>query len=431
MADEKGNKHANTSFIHEKGNLLRNVIVVNDHAYVNGGQAKVAIESAKELAARGVNVTFFSACGPADTTLESAGINVVCLNQADILAEPNRIAAASRGLWNRGAARALRELIGNFDPASSIVHCHGFAKALSPAIGPVITAGPLAHVFTMHEYFLACPNGGFYDYKKRKICIRKALRPSCLATNCDVRHPSHKAWRVARQAVLWSIGAMPRNLQHIIYLSKKQKMIMAPYLDSATQLHYVPNPISVEYGARVDAESNDFFLYIGRLDPEKGALVFAQAAQRCGVKAVFVGEGPERDAIQAANPNALITGWVKPHEVSEWLAKARCLVFPSLWYETFGLVAYEALARGVPVICGAWNAAAEAVEDGVTGVIVHDGGVASWSEAINSASQQVDSLSKAAFETYWKNHAQSPTHSEVLDRVYTEILNDRAPLGKR
>jgi glycosyltransferase involved in cell wall biosynthesis len=410
---------------------LRNIIVVNDHAYVNGGQAKVAIESAKELAAAGANVTFFAACGPMDQSLQSAGINVVCLNQADILSEPNRMTAATRGLWNRTAAKALRELVSDFDARSSIIHCHGFAKALSPAIGPVITAGPLAHVYTMHEYFLACPNGGFYDYKQRRICTRKALRPACLATNCDVRHASHKAWRVARQAVLWGPGAMPRNLRHIIYISEKQKMIMGPYLKPTTQLHYVPNPVSVDYQARVEAEHNDVFLYIGRLDPEKGALLFAQASKHCGVQAVFVGEGPERDAIQTINPDALITGWVHPDEVAAWLTKARCLVFPSLWYETFGLVAYEALSRGVPVICGAWNAAAEAVKDGVTGVIVADSRVAAWSEAINTASRQVKTLSIHAFETYWKDNARTPAHVEVLEGVYTEILNDRSRRAKR
>ena len=50
------------------------IIVVADHAHINGGQAKVALDSALGLAARGTRVTLFAACGPADPRLAAAGI---------------------------------------------------------------------------------------------------------------------------------------------------------------------------------------------------------------------------------------------------------------------------------------------------------------------------------------------------------------------
>lgn len=67
------------------------VVVVNDHAFVNGGQAKVAIESAKALVASGLEVIFFAACGPVDDSLRPAGVRVVCLEQNDLLNEPRRL----------------------------------------------------------------------------------------------------------------------------------------------------------------------------------------------------------------------------------------------------------------------------------------------------------------------------------------------------
>lgn len=364
---------------------LENVIVVNDQAHINGGQAKVAIETAKGLSERGLNVTFFAAVGPVDQSLEASGVRVVCLNQKDILSEPNRIKALTKGIWNASAAKALKALLSEFDPKNSVVHCHGYAKALSPSIGPVITNGPIPHVYTMHEYFLACPNGGFYDYQKNEICTRKALGASCLTTNCDVRHPAHKAWRVARQAATWAFGNMPRGLKDIIYISETQKRAMMPYIPKTARLHHVPNPVSISDKPKVNIAENDIFLFVGRLNPEKGGLLFARAAKEAGVKAVFVGDGPEREAIQEANPEAVITGWVTPDEVDAWFDKARCLVFPSLWYETFGLVAYEALARGVPVICGEWNAAAEVIESVSSGTVLNDASTKTWTKALLSS----------------------------------------------
>lgn len=335
---------------------------------LNGGQAQVAIESACILAESGYEVLYFAACGPVDQRLKRDGIEVMCLDQHDILSDPNRHRAALRGLWNRKVATALHEVCAAADPTSTVLHCHGFAKALSPSIGPTLTHGPIRSVFTMHEFFLACPNGGFYDYQKDEICTRRALGVSCLTTNCDVRHIGHKGWRVARQMVVKKYAGMPSGLSDIIYISNLQKKIMSPYFGNKTRLHYVPNPMSSS-GSAVNASANSIFLFIGRLSPEKGACLFAEAARKAGVPAVFVGDGSEREAVLSINPDATVTGWLDREEVADWIGRARCVVFPSVWYETFGLVAYEALFRQVPVICGTWNAAAEAVEDCRNGLL--------------------------------------------------------------
>jgi glycosyltransferase involved in cell wall biosynthesis len=129
------------------------------------------------------------------------------------------------------------------------------------------------------------------------------------------------------------------------------------------------------------------FLCVGRLSPEKGGQVFAEAARIAKVRAVFVGEGSERAAIRQANPDAEITGWKSPEEVQQIMLGARTLVFPSLWYETFGLVAYEALSRGVPVVTGSWNAAAEAVVNGKNGIILERMDAPTLAEALIALSR--------------------------------------------
>lgn len=60
------------------------IVLVADHASINGGQAKVVVESALGLAARGHAVTVFAAVGPADPRLAAAGVAVVLTDQADV-----------------------------------------------------------------------------------------------------------------------------------------------------------------------------------------------------------------------------------------------------------------------------------------------------------------------------------------------------------
>ena len=116
---------------------------------------------------------------------------------------------------------------------------------------------------------------------------------------------------------------------------------------------------------------NQRLVVVGRLDAEKGVMLAATAARRSGLPIAFVGDGPLRADVEATG--ARVTGWLTADAVRRELAQARCLVFPSLWYETFGLVVDEAAARGVPAIVSDVSAPAERVVDGETGWIYPSG----------------------------------------------------------
>jgi glycosyltransferase involved in cell wall biosynthesis len=97
------------------------------------------------------------------------------------------------------------------------------------------------------------------------------------------------------------------------------------------------------------------FLYVGRLSPEKGLdmLLYAAAEleRRFPGKTVFVftGDGPYAETLRKQKlPNAVLTGFKKGRELSEIYASADCFAFPS-GTETFGNVALEAMASGLPV----------------------------------------------------------------------------------
>jgi glycosyltransferase involved in cell wall biosynthesis len=60
--------------------------------------------------------------------------------------------------------------------------------------------------------------------------------------------------------------------------------------------------------------------------------------------------------------------------VVEQMRRSFGLVFPSLWYETFGLAYIEALAAGLPTLAFPPNVVADAVEREATGA------VAEWGE---------------------------------------------------
>lgn len=88
------------------------------------------------------------------------------------------------------------------------------------------------------------------------------------------------------------------------------------------------------------------FAYVGRVAVEKNIGAFL-ALDLPGSKLV-VGDGPQREALQRAYPNARFVGAKFGEELARHYAAADVFVFPSLT-DTFGLVCLEAMASGTPV----------------------------------------------------------------------------------
>src|SRR5579862_2234525 len=146
------------------------VVILNGFCHVQGGASRVAIDSAVGLADAGVDVTFLGAVGPVCEELARAPLKTVCLNQRDLINAQGSPKVIVQGLWNLKAARALDETLQRLDPKSTVVHLHGFSEALSSSpIHRALSRGYKV-VCTLHDYFCACPAGGFYDFVSRQPC---------------------------------------------------------------------------------------------------------------------------------------------------------------------------------------------------------------------------------------------------------------------
>ncbi|WP_158929500.1 glycosyltransferase [Acidisphaera sp. S103] len=408
---------------------VRSVVVLNDFCHVQGGASRVAIDEAVALRQSGLDVTFIGAVGPVCEALDAAGVRTICLNQPELAHVAQHPLVALQTLWNRTACRALQSLMPALDPRQSIVHLHGYTKALTTAPALIANRAGLPVICTLHDFFAACPNGAFFDYRRQEPCRLRALSKSCAFTACDKRHPMHKAYRVVRGIGQRHIAHFPKSVRDYITLSGQSTDLLRPYLPPDARFHPLANIIDVQRSPKVDVGANRTLLVVGRLDAEKGVLLAAEAARRTGLPIVFAGDGPLRSAIEATG--ARVTGWLTPEGVRHEMDQARCLIFPSLWYETFGLVVTEAAARGVPAIVSDIAAPAERIVDGSTGWVFRSGDLDSLMRCVQFTrdSDTVQAVGTAAYNAYWAKPSDPRRHTAALTAIYDAVIADNAPTG--
>ena len=349
---------------------LKNVVVINDFDYIQGGASKVAIQTANLLVEQNENlkVYFFSAVHDDSTTLDKRVINI-CTNQKEALKNKNHISGFINGIYNFKAKNELKNLLRSLDKEETIIHIHGWTKALSSSVFDISFKLHFKVILTLHDYFTACPNGGYFNYKKNEICHLKPLSYKCIKCNCDSRNYIFKIYRVLRQFVQNKIVRLNDRLTDVISISEFSEKILQKTLNSDIKIHRVYNPIDLDLNVKhVDYRNNDYFLYVGRVTKEKGVDIFCKAVTDTNKKGVVVGDGSELPKLKKQFNNIQFVGWKNADEVKQYMKKAKALVIPSRWYEGAPLTPLEALQYGIPIITSDCNASVDYIND-MNGII--------------------------------------------------------------
>jgi glycosyltransferase involved in cell wall biosynthesis len=125
-------------------------------------------------------------------------------------------------------------------------------------------------------------------------------------------------------------------------------------------LGFGPGDIVVAYVSRIAVEKNVGFL---------AAALARVAADRPGVRFLFVGDGPARGEVERKlGQRARFVGYRSGEDLADHYAAADLFAFSSLT-ETFGNVVLEALASGLPIVALRAGGIGDIVQPGRTGLL--------------------------------------------------------------
>ncbi len=301
-------------------------------------------------------------------------------------------------------------LLREFQP--DVVHVHN----LFPNFGRTWVRqwdGPLvAHA---HNYRAMCPPGSLYrDGHVCTECLdRRSALPSlkhgCYRGSRLQTLPLALSTRFARDPVL-------ARAERVIALTDDMRELYARAGVPASRIDVVANFIPSADVPQV-GPGGDYWVYAGRLAPEKGVLELVEDWQ-AGRRLVVAGSGPlEQAVISAAGRDVEVVGPLTRPRLRALLAGAVGLLFPSRWLEGLGLVALEALAVGTPVM--AWWPAPAAVlvnELGV-GLVGHE----DLATSLDEAQAQFPLLRRHCREVF-DSHFTEQVWADAIFAVYARAI---------
>jgi glycosyltransferase involved in cell wall biosynthesis len=261
----------------------------------------------------------------------------------------DKIVKAGKVVYSLEAQRKLRALLSVFRP--DVAHLHCIYHHLSPSVLPVLSEAGIPVVLTAHDLKIACP--AYKMLNRTGICERcrtgsvlNVVRYRCVRDSWGA-----SAVVAVESAVQRKLDLYRRHIGRVIAPSRFYRDKLIEWGWSAAQIEYVPNYVEADR-FEVSLEREDYFLFAGRLAPEKGVRTLVSAAIAAGVPLRVAGTGPLEAELRSM-PGADRVQWLgflTGEALWQQLRGARALVLPSEYYENAPMSILEAFACGTPVI---------------------------------------------------------------------------------
>lgn len=188
---------------------------------------------------------------------------------------------------------------------------------------------------------------------------------------------------------------------------------------------------SAELRSEFATEDEKILMHISNFRPVKRTMdvvdIFKQVNAQVPAKLLFVGEGPDlpkvHQALQDLNLLDRVYFLGKRESVAELISMADVLLLPSE-KESFGLVALEAMACGVPTIGSRAGGIPELISDGETGFLCDVGDTACMAQKVLSLLQ--DEVLYAKFSEACivraTTHFGKDEHADHYEHIYYRVL---------
>ena len=309
------------------------------------------------------------------------------------LTRANWFRLLDRSIYSWEARRCLDRLIRAEGPID-IGYLLNIYNYMSPSIIDTFRRHHIPVVLRLGDYHLQCASYLFLrDGKPCTLCLRGAYYHG-IQYRCVKQSFLVSAIRVAAMYLHRWLGLHDQVAAIVVPCEFMKAMLIAGGFP-ATKIHRIASPVPTHCRQLSSelAHKEEYFLYFGRITPEKGldTLIeaFQQIAASTKVNLVVLGrdyDGERERLTRLIQPRyqdrIRFLGFIEGEELDRWIGKALFTVAPSRWYDNAPLSVYESFAHGTPVLASRMGGIPEQISDGETGKLFAAGSVVELAAAL-------------------------------------------------
>lgn len=330
--------------------------------------------------------------------------------------------------YNWNSKRGLANMLRNFPV--QVAHAHNIYSRLTTSVLDLLHKKNIPVLMTLHDYKLICPN--------YKLMYNGHICEDCKDNKyfMAIWNRCHKNSIVASTIVSFEayfnhlFDKYRKNVRIFISPSIFLKKKLIEFGLPQSQITYIPNFVDTsEFVPRYNP--GKYFLFLGRLSPEKGIPTLIKAFMKIASKKISLyvaGEGPARNQIEsmaAADSRIRFTGYLSGEKLKETIRNALAVIVPSEWYENAPISILEALAFGKPVVGARIGGIPEMIDEGVNGYLFEPGNVDNLKEKLeiilSMPVRHIREMGEAARQKV-KSEYNSELHYERLMDIYHRAL---------
>lgn len=309
-----------------------------------------------------------------------------------------------------------------------VVHVHNFYYRASAAVFWGAKAAGARTIFTVHNYRLFCLNGFFfYNQTTCMDCQQQKSFAPGIARKC-FKGVGFLSRILAASTILHRrIGTWQKKVDQFLVLNPLQQQMLIDTGIPADKIMLKPNFLQETIPPATYNQREDFFLFAGRMSPEKGIVGLINAVKGKKIPLLLVGDGPLASWVITQTDD-----WIQYRPkvdkpvLQELYRKCTAMIFPSIWPEGLPLTVIEAQQAGTIVLAAHSENLKAMIQHHENGFLydplqpnelLHI--IASFSEM---ELQEKNRLSTNAY-TFFQQHYTIQQHNQWLMKAYQFSLN--------
>ena len=385
------------------------VLVIHTKYRFCGGEDSVVLNEIKLLESLGNEVHLLQFCNDGNTFLK-------------VLQLP----------FNYAAFSLTRKTLSAFKP--DIIHIHNLHFAASPSVLYAIKKHKVPFVMTLHNYRLLCPSATLFANGKLFLDSVKKLWPSkAIQKRVYLNSKILTFWLSISMAMHQVLRTWQLPGRFIVLGEHSKDLFINSKLGISAERFVVKPNFCYAQVINEKISTEKYYLYVGRLSEEKGIRVLLKAFAINRLSLKIVGTGPLESTVRryaAQYVNIHHSGSLNNADVHRLLKNASALIFPSLWYETFGMTIIEAFANGTPVIASNLGQLKTLVSNQYNGLHFEPGNESDLIKKValfeNFSNKIRLSYRENAYKTYLQKFSPEVNAQQLLS-IYASVISASIP----